>query len=349
MIFETISDINRLARKRGKPFYAYFEPTFKCNLKCLHCFADYPHYGKELSFAEIVSLLNQLAKAGTLFVDFSGGEPFMRKDFIDILESARKLDFAITILTNATLITEELADRISYLSPRLIKITLYGATEEMYQKTTGKAHLFHRAIEGIRLLAKHKLSLSVASPIFNFYTVKEVSAIEKICDELGVVLRKFTQFGIRNNGDLAPLKYNLSESQLEEFSRAFPGLRDSPINKRPKIKINEKVCDDLCGSIYINPYGQIGNCDKLVSKISVRERPLLEIWQNDSLLKKQREFTWKDMPDCLLCKSFYYCKPCPGVNLVSTGSFNKIPAFFCRSAHMLRRVSEKLSKLPVDR
>ena len=337
---KTIEDIYKMAEEKGIPYFAYFEPTFNCNLKCLHCFTNYQHPGKELSFEEITGLLRQLAKAGTLFITFSGGEPFMRKDFIGILEVARKLDFAITIITNATLVTDELAEKISHLYPRLIKITLYGGTEKMFRKTTGKPGLFHRAINGIRLLAKHKLPVLVSSPIFNFYTVKDVLAIKKICSELGVAFKTFTNFQIRHNGDPAPLKYNLSESQFKTFARRFPGL-SLYVNNGGKVRNNEKVCEGTF-LIHINPYGQVGFCDWMVSKSSIREKSPLEIWENDVFLKKVRKITWKNMSNCLMCKSSNYCQPCLGVNLLSTGCLTKAPLFYCKNFHILRRVSENL-------
>ncbi len=99
MKFYAETDIGKWARRNWIPLYGYFELTYKCNLECIHCYADVPHVGKELHYNEIISVLNQLANAGMLYICFSGGEPLIRKDFIEIMAHARALGFAVTILT----------------------------------------------------------------------------------------------------------------------------------------------------------------------------------------------------------------------------------------------------------
>jgi len=343
--FSRAVEFDNMMDERRIPYSAFFELTYKCNLKCIHCYANIPHHGKELSFKEVISVLEQLADAGTLHITFSGGEPFIRKDFMDILSYARKLDFATVILTNATLITEDIADRISSLFPLLIKATLYGATRKMYGRVTGNPKLYHRAMRGIRLLAEREIPMIIASYAFNFNTVKDMLAIKRICQGVGVKWRVLSQFNYKANGDSTPLRYELSESQFEKFSRGIPKLLYSFSSAQKQFKKkaeNNVVCRGLQSGIYINPYGQIGSCHVLASKSSIREKSLLEIWRNDPLLEKQRNIRWKDLPVCLKCKSLSYCYPCPGANFLATGSFTKISTDYCQFAHKTRKVCLRL-------
>jgi MoaA/NifB/PqqE/SkfB family radical SAM enzyme len=342
MRFRNKSDIQFFAARKRFPLSVSFQLTFRCNFKCLHCYLDYPHTGKELSFAEIHAILKQLAKAGTLYANFTGGEIFMRKDAVDILEAARKLDFAVGLFTNASLITEEIAERISRLHPWRLRVTLYGASEKMYRRVTGKSGMFLRTLKGIRLLIKYKVPLSIGLLIFNFYSVEEILAMKKICDGMGVPIQRLDGFKPKLNGDIAPLKYSPSESQLKEFSLVFPNLFSIP--KSIKKAKNEKVCNLLLWSrIWLSPYGQIGDCDILVTKSTIREKPILEIWEKDPLLQEQRRVCWGELSrDCLQCDSFIYCTPCPAINFLSTGSFVKIPSSFCKEAKIEKRAYESL-------
>lgn len=340
MRFKTEDDLTGMAVKRSIPLRAYFDLTYKCDLKCIHCYEDFPHPGKELSFKEVISVLEQLVDAGTLYIVFCGGEPLIRKDFIDILSYARKLGFAVTILTNATLIIEEIADKISNLYPSLVQISLYGASEEAYERVTGKPHLFHSAVKGIRLLSERDVWMKVVSQIFNFNTVEDILAMKRICQKLGVGWEASSNFVMRMNGNPYPFNYRLSESQLEEFSSIIPKLHDDDYSKK-KTRKNALVCEKGC-NIHIAANGQIGICWTLLSKSSVKEKPLLDIWKNDPFLQMSRRIKWKDLPDCLKCSSFTYCRPCPGFNFLATGSFSKIPPGFCQEAHIFKKVRERL-------
>src|SRR2546423_14621390 len=81
--------IARTVRKR-LPLSVHFDLTYRCNERCVHCYLDHEDHG-ELSTAECIDALEQLAKAGTLFLTFSGGEIFLRRDLEELLATARRV------------------------------------------------------------------------------------------------------------------------------------------------------------------------------------------------------------------------------------------------------------------
>ena len=87
------------------PLSALFEVTHRCNLGCEHCYLTEGPVGRprptreELTLEEICRALDQLAGEGTFFLTLTGGEVFMRRDFIPILAHARSLNFSVTIFT----------------------------------------------------------------------------------------------------------------------------------------------------------------------------------------------------------------------------------------------------------
>lgn len=86
--------------------------TGRCNFRCRHCYMDAPNgaFG-EISHKEAMALVDQMADCGVLHVDFTGGEPFVRKDFWELVD--RILSHKMTIgqvYTNGWLLTEEVLD-----------------------------------------------------------------------------------------------------------------------------------------------------------------------------------------------------------------------------------------------
>ena len=89
----------------GVPLGVQLDVTYRCNERCVHCYLDHDDHG-EMTTAEIIDVLDQMAAAGVFFLTFSGGEILMRRDFFEILEYARELMFCVKLKTNALMIHE---------------------------------------------------------------------------------------------------------------------------------------------------------------------------------------------------------------------------------------------------
>src|SRR5437868_12504853 len=109
-----IDDMSLRALHLGIPFSAHVDVTYRCNERCVHCYLDHDDHG-EMTTAEIKDVLDQLAEAGVFFLVFSGGEVFMRRDFLDLVEHARKLQFNVKVKTNGVMIHEAEARRLREL------------------------------------------------------------------------------------------------------------------------------------------------------------------------------------------------------------------------------------------
>ncbi|MBN1233598.1 MAG: radical SAM protein [Candidatus Coatesbacteria bacterium] len=130
--------------------------NWQCNFKCYFCF--HPYYGKReiLSLEDWQRILSQLRSwLGTFRMNFLGGEPFLRNDFIDILAHARKLGIMSGITTNASLITEEIAKELSKLDLFSVGISIDGIKAETHEYARGCPGMFDKAMAGIANLKKY--------------------------------------------------------------------------------------------------------------------------------------------------------------------------------------------------
>ena len=148
------------------PLSASIELTERCNLNCVHCFINQPAADKcarstELDTTAWKRILDQMAEAGALFVLMTGGEPLLRKDFAEIFTHARRLGLLVTLFSNVTLLTPALADLLADLSLHSLEVSLYGATQETYEKVTGQPGSFRRCMRGIELALSRGLKISL--------------------------------------------------------------------------------------------------------------------------------------------------------------------------------------------
>jgi radical SAM protein with 4Fe4S-binding SPASM domain len=126
--------------------------TQTCNLKCVHCYSksEARHYPDELTTEQARRVIDDLAAFGVPGVLFSGGEPTMRPDVLDLARYARSHKLHVVFSTNGTLITRDLAQRFVDLGIAYVGISLDGATSETHDRFRGVQGAFARTLDGIR-------------------------------------------------------------------------------------------------------------------------------------------------------------------------------------------------------
>lgn len=151
--------------------------TRTCNLRCTHCYSDSAamKYSGELSHAEGRALIEDLAGYGIPALLFSGGEPLARPDTLEFATYARSLGLKLTLSTNGTLITPEVAARIKEIGFTYVGISIdgIGATNDAFRGVDGA---FDRAVKGIRncKLVGQKVGLRLT---LTPSTVRDIEAI----------------------------------------------------------------------------------------------------------------------------------------------------------------------------
>jgi Fe-coproporphyrin III synthase len=124
--------------------------TRRCNLKCVHCYAHAKdeEFSGELSTSEGKAILDDLAAFGSPVVLFSGGEPLVRKDLIELAEYAVGKGMRAVISTNGTLIDPQTAGNLKKVGLSYVGISLDGL-DEVNDRFRGVKGAFRRAMEGI--------------------------------------------------------------------------------------------------------------------------------------------------------------------------------------------------------
>ena len=118
-----------------------------------------------LSTTAIKEILSETAALGALSIRFTGGEPLLRKDFIDLYLHACRLGLKVLLFTNARLITPELADLFARTPPLLkIEVTVYGLKPESYEAVSRVPGSYEEFRRGIGLLRERNVPFVVKGP-----------------------------------------------------------------------------------------------------------------------------------------------------------------------------------------
>ena len=259
---------SRLAKKAAAnrvPYEAMIELTYGCNLRCVHCFNPTHQAKGELSTAKVLAILDQLAEVGCLSLGFTGGEIFTRADVFEIFGYARAKGFAITMLTNGTLVTAERAERIRALRPDHVEISIYGATAETYERVTRVPGSFKRFLTGVTLLRERAIPLIIKMPVMTLNR-HEVQQARALVEGWGIKFVYCSDIHPRVDGSLEPLQYRLTPQEVIQVDRAMG--RSEKRRTREGASSGEtcgatgRLFTCKCGqnSLAVTPYGRMNLC-----------------------------------------------------------------------------------------
>jgi len=160
--------------------------TKRCNLKCVHCYAQAvdPEGVDDISTAQAKVLIDDLSAYGAPVMLFSGGEPLVRKDLVELASYATSKGMRAVISTNGTLITKEKARELKNVGLSYVGISLDGG-EEIHDKFRGVSGAFKKALQGVENCMAEGLKVGLRFTI-NKRNQGEVPTIFKIVRELDV-------------------------------------------------------------------------------------------------------------------------------------------------------------------
>jgi radical SAM protein with 4Fe4S-binding SPASM domain len=323
--------------QRHIPINAIIELTYRCNLRCRHCYIpEDRRHPKDLTTEELKDVITQLSELGSLYLTLTGGEVLVRRDFYDLAWHAKRLGFVLKLFTNGTLITPAHADRIAELAPLSVDISIYGALPATHDSITGSPGSYAKTMMGIRLLRERGVRVCAKMPLMaaNF---AEYRKVREICTELGVQVRMDPSITPMDDGCTGPLALRISDEQL---FRVFSDKDVCPKGHLPAPP--SQICEAGRNTVTITPRGDVLPCLQLqLVAGNVRKEPLRTIWESSPLLTRMRELRQEDLLACSTCELATYCNRCPGLAHVEDGNYLGCSSRARQLARVRRRVAEE--------
>ena len=311
------------------PLSLCFGITNKCNLNCRHCLAVSSRGSEDLTTEELLDVIRQIRELKILNVSVFGGEPLMRRDFFTIIEELSRFRIGLSLNTNATLITGDIAKRLAGYPIKSYTVSLDGSSREVQDPFRGKGS-FEKNIKGIKNLIKegHKVLISTIVTRFNH---KDVENIVMLGKEIGAYQVRFNE--VVYTGNAACFHDSLLMSVREKFEllERLKGLKErfagfvtgsmmqiidimENIKRNPREKFPLKVspCGAATKKCAIRPDGWVVPCEILwdVKAGNVKESSLYDIWHNSPVMKAFRdtiEIKEEEIPECKGCEYLRLC------------------------------------------
>lgn len=335
---------------KGKPQLTnlHIEITSKCNERCIHCYI--PHEYK-VSYIEpdlFYDVLKQCKDLRLLHLTISGGEPLLHKNFCEFLRKCKEYDFSVNILSNLTLLNDEIIKEMK-MNPLLgVQVSLYSMDSDIHDKITQMKGSFEKTKNAILKLVENDIPLQISCPI-----------MKQNKDCYGEVIKWAEKHNIHVGDDYVIIaRYNHTTQNLScrlSINEIKKMIDDKVANdakyleqiemeaeKKKNMTLNDSVCSVCNSSICIADNGNVYPCagwqDYVVG--NVKEASLNDIWDNSEKVQYLRGLRKKDFPKCIQCSDKEFCTMCMirNANENPKGDPLVVNEFFCKIAKLNRQI-----------
>lgn len=190
-------DIKQYVFRKGAakriPVSGTFELTSRCNFRCKMCYVqmtpeEQQAIGRELTTDQWLDIAQKAVENGMIYLLLTGGEPLLRPDFIELYTKLIRMGLVLTINTNGSLITPQIAECFRKFPPERVNVTLYGASSCSYADVCGNGSGYGKTLQGLRLLKQAGVPITL-NTTFIRDNLPDMEALVRFAKEENIPIR----------------------------------------------------------------------------------------------------------------------------------------------------------------
>lgn len=326
----------------------HIEITSKCNERCVHCYIPHDNKVSDIEPDLFYDILKQCKNMKLLHLTLSGGEPMLHNSFCDFLRKCKEYDFSVNVLSNLTLLNDEIIKEMR-ANPLLgVQVSLYSMDSNIHDEITQMKGSFEKTKNAILKLIENDIPLQISCPIMkqnkNCYDdVKNWAKKHKIHvgDDYAIIARyNHSTQNLSNRLSINEIKEVINNIVVNDTSYFEQMEREA--EKKKDVTLNDFICNVCHSSICIADNGNIYPCagwqDYNIG--NVKETSLKDIWNNSQRIQYLRNLRRKDFPKCIQCPDKEFCTMCMvrNANEDPLGDPLAVNEYFCNIAKLNRKM-----------
>jgi len=339
-------------KDRPQLTFVQIEITNRCNERCVHCYIPHQYKTTDIEPGLFYSILEQCHDMDIINLSLSGGELMLHKHFLDFLRKTKEYDFSIGILSNLTLLNDDIISEIKSARLTNVQTSLYSMNPQTHDAITKLPGSFHKTSENILRLVENDVPVNIACPIMkqnkNHYKDVMAWAREHKCQSSTsyLMMARYDHSIDNLNNRLSLEETKTLIDDIIKNNSAYHHQTESLMDEYLKTEGRYKGGDLLCGagvfSLSIAANGNIIPCAGWQDRIcgSLYDSPLREIWEKSPQIKYLRNLRLRDFPKCLSCFDRKFCKICMARNANENPKGDPLITndHFCKAAELNRKL-----------
>jgi radical SAM protein with 4Fe4S-binding SPASM domain len=327
------------------PLDGSLELTFRCNLRCAHCYVRRPRddrraRAQELAAAEIRRIADEAVDRGCLWMLLTGGEPLLRPDLPEIYLHMKRRGLLVTLFTNGTAITPRIADLLAEWPPLVVEVSIYGSSPAAYERVTAVPGSFRQCIRGLELLLDRKVRARLKT-VPTALNAADMDGMRALAAGYGLEFEWDPLVNCRVDGSATPADVRLRAEQIlaleqRDAKRAAAFRAEFCGASRVDPRTDLITCGAYLHSFHIDPYGRLVPCMLLRQPAyDLRDGSFRDGWDRHFPIMRRRSRT--KVTACDTCDVRSACDQCPGWALLENGDPESIVPFLCDLARQRAR------------
>lgn len=318
----------------------HIEVTSQCNERCLHCYIPPAWKNGMMDSSLFFRILEESMKMNVINVTLSGGEPLMHKDFLKFLEQCREMDLSVNVLSNLTLLTEDILLEMKRNPLLSVQTSIYSMIPDVHDSITNLKGSFAKTKAAFLRLRAEGIPLQISCPVMkqnkdSFFDVLKWGREHDVVVAIEPVIYPVYDHSRSN------LENRLSLKELDDVidKQVFDGYGDmmKTIAKEKEAQTaNHPVCTICRYKLCVGPDGTVFPCVGWQNNVigDLNQQSLRDIWENSPQIASLRKITRSEFPRCVTCDDRGYCTVCMmcNANENQDGNAFHINDFHCQAA-----------------
>lgn len=314
----------------------------RCNENCIHCYIP-ANKKNGMMFKEMFDdILMQCIDMKVLNITISGGEPMLNPLLNSFLLECGQNNFSVNLLSNLTLLSEELLDILSENPLFSVQTSLYAMVEDVHDSITNRTGSFRKTMASIAKLQKRNIPLQINCPIMK-QNLPYYKGVLQFASSLNV--EADADYSLYGTYDLSQsnLSRRLSISEIDSIIKTG-SLKSAETFRKGEQAVNNitffdnQICPVCKSSLCISNIGEVYPCEGWQSlKLgNLKKQTLREIWLVGEMTNHLRSLTFMDFPTCNSCQNRNYCNICLILNANEdlNGNYENVNSFQCEIARL---------------
>jgi len=325
-----------------QPFFSTIELGLACQFKCHHCY-NFDRQDPNSSFLEnsiremlskeeVLDIIKQLADAGAMQINFTGGEPLLNHHIVEYIQYAKSLACFPRLKSNGGLLTKTKSIELYEAGLDEVDLSLYGYDENSYEAFTGRRD-FQKVVQGIQNAKEAGIKVFV-SLILHKGNYKKISEMTNLIQSLGVEFNYSDEITDRydktknKNVELGPLE--MEELLQGEHRELFE------YHSKDTDNFQCSCARNVCGISY---KGDVYPCiGAPIVAGNIRNQKFSQIWEKSPIFEKIRSLGKADFKSCMDCSVAEFCDRSSGTVYVNTGDYTGCDTRYLENAKLRKKL-----------
>lgn len=318
----------------------HIEIADACNERCIHCYIPNECKNNVIDSALFYRIIEEGRKMNIIHVTLSGGEPLLHKDIIGFLKKCRELELSVNVLSNLTLLTDEIISEMKKNRLLSVQVSLYAMNAVVHDSITKLNRSFEKTKAGILRLCDEGIPVQISCPVIKKNKDSYVDVLHwGLAHNIAVATEPVIFATYDHSG--CNLENRLSIEEVDDvltvqMQEGYAEAIHKTAKDKEKLTSNDPICSVCRYSFCVTSSGKVFPCAGWQNNVvgDLNYQTVQEVWETSEKIQELRRIKRSRFSSCVDCKDRGYCTVCMmwNSNENSDGDPFKINEYRCTVA-----------------